>query len=111
MKADANRQKGIEGEKGLPPQATTRAINEYLAVLDDAAFRAATEIVPKFISLADPGRTLDRRGNRTGFVSFPFLIIARFTSFQAHAVAHERIGFIFKHLLWGILNGEGGGCR
>ena len=54
IKADANRQKGIEGEKGLPPQAASRAIDEYLAVLDDAAFGAATEVVPKFISPADP---------------------------------------------------------
>ena len=54
IKADANRQNGIEGEKGLPPQAASRAVDEYLAVLDDAAFGAATEIVPKFISPADP---------------------------------------------------------
>jgi hypothetical protein len=47
-------EQGIEGEKGLPSQATSRAIEEYLAVLDDAAFGAATEIVPKFISPADP---------------------------------------------------------
>jgi hypothetical protein len=54
IKADANRQKGIEGEKGLPPEATGRAIDEYLAVLDDAAFGAATEVMPKFVSPADP---------------------------------------------------------
>src|ERR1700739_1369529 len=54
IKADADRQNGIEGEKGLPPEAAGRAIDEYLAVLDDAAFGAATEIVPKFISPADP---------------------------------------------------------
>jgi hypothetical protein len=54
IKADANRQNGVEGEKGLPPQAVGRAVEEYLAVLDDAAFGAATEIVPKFISPADP---------------------------------------------------------
>jgi transposase len=54
IKADANRQKGIEGEKGLPPEATGRAIEEYLAVLDDAAFGAATEVTPKFVSPADP---------------------------------------------------------
>jgi hypothetical protein len=52
IKADANRQKGIEGEKGLPPEATGRAVEEYLAVLDDAAFGAATEVVPKFVSPA-----------------------------------------------------------
>jgi len=54
IKADANRQKGVEGDKGLPPQTTTRAVDEYIAVLDDAAFGAATEVVPKFISPADP---------------------------------------------------------
>src|SRR5580698_8765002 len=54
IKAEANRQKGIEGEKGLPPEATGRAVDEYLAVLDDAAFGAATEVTPKFISPADP---------------------------------------------------------
>jgi transposase len=54
IKADANRQKGVEGEKGLPPQARGRAVQEYLAVLDDAAFGAATEVTPKFISPADP---------------------------------------------------------
>src|SRR5271168_2951699 len=54
IKADANRQKGIEGEKGLSSDATGRAVQEYLAVLDDAAFGAATEVMPKFISPADP---------------------------------------------------------
>jgi len=54
IRADANRQKGIEGERGLPAEATGRAVEEYLAVLDNAAFGAATEVMPKFISPADP---------------------------------------------------------
>src|ERR1700751_1566393 len=54
IKADANRQKGIEGDKGLPQEAAGRAIDEYLAVLDDAAFGAATEVIPKFVSPSDP---------------------------------------------------------
>jgi transposase len=54
IKADANRQKGIEGNKGLPPEVTGRAFDEYLAVLDDAAFGAATEVTPKFVSPSDP---------------------------------------------------------
>src|SRR5215831_1522798 len=45
---------GIEGDKGLPPEAAGRAIDEYLAVLDDAAFGAATEVTPKFVSPSDP---------------------------------------------------------
>ena len=54
IKADANRQNGIEGEKGVPSGATGRAVEEYLAVLDDAAFGAATDVVPKFVSPTDP---------------------------------------------------------
>src|SRR6187399_3352007 len=54
IKADANRQNGIEGEKGLPPQAAGRAIDEYLAVLDDAAFGAATPVIPARVSSTDP---------------------------------------------------------
>src|ERR1700691_5643758 len=54
IKADANRQKGIEGEKGLPPEATGRAVKEYIDVLDDEAFGAATDVVPKFVSPDDP---------------------------------------------------------
>jgi hypothetical protein len=40
----------IAGERGLPRQAAFRTVDGYL----DAAFGAATEIVPKFISPADP---------------------------------------------------------
>src|SRR5712692_55062 len=54
IKADANRQRGVPGEEGLPPEAANHAVREYLAVLDDAAFGAATPVVPKFISPADP---------------------------------------------------------
>ena len=54
IKADANRQRCVPGEEGLPPEAASRAIDEYLAVLDDAAFGAATPVTPKFISPADP---------------------------------------------------------
>jgi transposase len=47
--ADANRQRGVRGGEPLPPEATNYAVNEYLAVLDDAAFGAATPVVPKFL--------------------------------------------------------------
>jgi transposase len=67
IKADANRQKGIEGDKGLPTEAASRAIDEYLAVLDDAAFGAATEITPKFVALR-PGGALDRGAWRPGLL-------------------------------------------
>ena len=54
IKADADRQRGIDGSAGLSPESSSRAIDEYMAVLDDAAFGAATEVTPKFISPADP---------------------------------------------------------
>ena len=54
IQADANRQRGVPGVAGLPPEAASRAIDEYLAVLDDAAFGGATPVVPKYISPADP---------------------------------------------------------
>ncbi|MDB5480859.1 MAG: Transposase domain protein [Caulobacteraceae bacterium] len=54
IKADANRQRCVPGAEGLPPEAASRAIDEYLAVLDDAAFGGATPVTPKFISPADP---------------------------------------------------------
>ena len=54
IKADASRRKGVEGAQGLAPEGSSRPVDEYLAVLDDAAFGAATEVTPKFISPADP---------------------------------------------------------
>jgi transposase len=54
IKADANRQRSVPGNEGLPGETASRAVREYLAVLDDAAFGAATPVVPKFISIADP---------------------------------------------------------
>jgi transposase len=54
VKADANRQRGAPGSEGLSPAAANHAVREYLAVLDDAAFGAATPVTPKFISPADP---------------------------------------------------------
>jgi len=55
IRADASRHRSaVEGAAGLPPEAAGRAVAEYLAVLDDAAFGAATPVTPKYISLSDP---------------------------------------------------------
>jgi transposase len=54
IKADANRQRSDPGSEWQAPEIATRAVRESLAVLDDAAFGAATPVVPKFISHADP---------------------------------------------------------
>ena len=51
--ADAHRQRGVETPDQLDPKAK-RAVTEYLATLDDAAFGAATPVELKFISPIDP---------------------------------------------------------
>jgi transposase len=54
IKADANRQRGVPGEEGLPPEIVNHAAREYLKVLDAAAFGAASPVTPKYLSPADP---------------------------------------------------------
>jgi transposase len=54
IQADASDRNRVEGTAGLPPEAAGRAVEEYLAVLDDAAFGAASQVTPKFIAPADP---------------------------------------------------------
>jgi Transposase DDE domain len=51
--ADAHRRRGVETPDQLDPK-TNRAVAEYFAVLDDAAFGGATPVAPKFISPTDP---------------------------------------------------------
>ena len=41
-------------EQELDPQQASRATKEYLATLDDAAFGAASDVTPKFVSPSDP---------------------------------------------------------
>src|SRR6202047_3750187 len=53
IQAEASDRTRVEGTAGLPPDATGRAVEEYLAVLDDAAFGAATEVTPKFMARGD----------------------------------------------------------
>jgi IS5 family transposase len=54
IRADANRQKGVTCREELNTEDASRAVDEYLAVLDDAAFDAASEVPPKFVSPTDP---------------------------------------------------------
>jgi transposase len=55
--ADANKQRSIPGkdwDRNRDPETASRAVKEYLATLDDAAFGAASEVTPKFVSPSDP---------------------------------------------------------
>src|SRR3984885_2103087 len=55
--ADANKQRSVpsrEWKSEEIKETSTRAAQEYLATLDDAAFGAASPVTPKFISRSDP---------------------------------------------------------
>ena len=57
IKADANRQRSAEGSEPVDWKAmaeTRRSVQEYLDTLDDAAWGAASEVKPKFVSRSDP---------------------------------------------------------
>jgi transposase len=57
IEADANKGRSIPGaewNKNIDPKQAGRAVREYLATLDDAAYGAATQVVPKFVSRSDP---------------------------------------------------------
>lgn len=57
IEADANKGRSIPGaewSKIRDPATASHAVKEYLATLDDAAFGAATEVIPKFVSPSGP---------------------------------------------------------
>ena len=58
IKADANtdsaRQKPPRQLTGTTSPATRRSVREYLDTLDEAAWGAASEVKPKFVSRSDP---------------------------------------------------------
>jgi len=57
IQADANKQRSVPGHEwrveDIPADAS-QAVKDYLATLDDAAFGAASEVTPKFVSPSDP---------------------------------------------------------
>jgi transposase len=55
--ADANKQRSIPGDEWRAQDhggEASRAVQEYLATLDEAAWGAATDVEPKFVSPSDP---------------------------------------------------------
>jgi len=57
IQADANKQRSVPGDEWRIddiPADPGQAVRDYLATLDDAAFGAATEVTPKFVSPSDP---------------------------------------------------------
>ena len=57
IRADANKQRSAEGSEAVDWEAmaaTRRSVREYLDTLDEAAWGAASEAKPKFVSRSDP---------------------------------------------------------
>jgi hypothetical protein len=57
IEADANKQRSVPGpewNRQRNQDTASRAVKEYVETLDDAAFGAASEVVPKFVSPSDP---------------------------------------------------------
>ena len=70
IRADVHRQRSVPGEEGLPPEVAGRAVAEYLEVLDDAAFGAATPVEPKRVSLTDPAARWTAATRDAAFYSY-----------------------------------------
>jgi hypothetical protein len=66
--ADANKHRSLPSSEwnaaGIGPNAC-RAAHEYLATLDDAAFGAASESIPKFVSPSEPAAQWRERSKGT----------------------------------------------
>jgi hypothetical protein len=57
IQADANKQRSAEGSESVDWDdlaRTRRSVREYLDTLDEAAWGAASEVTPKFVSRSDP---------------------------------------------------------
>src|SRR3974390_829397 len=81
--ADANKQRstpGVRWNKELDAQAVGRATQDYLATLDAAAFGAASDVTPKFVSPSDPAAqwTGAKRGPAFFAYSDNYLIDVKF---------------------------------
>ena len=67
--ADANRRRGVAKVEDLDP-TSSRAVAEYLSVLDDAAFGAATPKEPTSISPTDPAARYTAAADTPAFFAY-----------------------------------------
>ncbi len=73
IEADANKCRSIPGKdwkKNRSRETASRAVREYLDTLDDAAFGAASDVTPKFVSRSDPAA--QRTGAMKGKAFFAY---------------------------------------
>jgi len=70
IRADVNRQHAVDHPEQLPDEATSRAVREYLTVLDDAAFGGATPVAPKQLAVADPAARWTAASRERAFFAY-----------------------------------------
>lgn len=70
IRADVNRQHAVDRPEQLPGEATSHAVREYLAVLDDAAFGGATPVPPKQLAVADPAARWTAASRERAFFAY-----------------------------------------
>jgi transposase len=70
IRADVSRQHTVDRHDDLPPGSGSHAVREYLAVLDDAAFGAATPVVPKQLAVADPAARWTAASRERAFFAY-----------------------------------------
>ena len=58
IEADANKSRSVAGAewnaRNIDPEVASRAAKDYVATLEDAAYGAASSVIPKFVSRSDP---------------------------------------------------------
>src|SRR6516225_7824548 len=75
--ADANKQRSVPSSEAMDwpaLAATRRSVQEYLDTLDEAAWGAASEVEPKFISRSDPRRNGRERSRDMLSLPMPTII-------------------------------------
>jgi transposase len=70
IRADVSRQHAVDHREELPTSTANRAVREYLAVLDDAAFGAATPVAPKQLAVADPASRWTAASRERAFFAY-----------------------------------------
>ena len=68
--ADRNMTKEDWDTSAINPEDASRAVREYLDVLDDAAFGAASEVDPKLTSHSDPSSQWTAARERPASVAY-----------------------------------------
>jgi hypothetical protein len=66
---ESDKEAGLTREARLENPATSHAVREYLAVLDDAAFGGATPAPPKQLAVTDPAPRWTAASRERAFLS------------------------------------------